>query len=229
MAFARFLGGRFLDIGVGGGRTATLIAPNAGSYLGIDYTQEMVDVARANHPGLRFEHMDARDLKFLADRSQDVVVFSFNGIDSVDPEGRLAVLSEVNRVLAPGGVFVFSTFHREWEGFRTPPTAASVVPHSANPLLMGLRYARYAVGAYRARQRRRHEVRGGEHAILLHHAHYFGIMVYATTTGQINRQLAETGFATPARIFDENGAEISGQASAATQYVHVFAEKPAWS
>jgi SAM-dependent methyltransferase len=229
IAFTRFRGGRFLDIGVGGGRTAALIAGNASTYVGIDYTPEMVEIARVNHPDLDFQLMDARSMDTLDDRSQDVVVFSYNGIDSVDPQGRLAVLREVNRVLAPGGAFVFSTFHREWEGFRRAPSRSSVVPPSANPLLLGLRYYRYALGSLRARRLRRHEVRKGEHNILLHHAHYFGIMVYATTVQQINRQLADAGFAAPAKIFDEYGVEVSGQASTQTQYFHVFAEKPAWS
>mgnify|MGYP000072977940 CR=1 FL=1 len=229
LALMRFRGGRFLDIGVGGGRTAALLARHAGSYLGIDYTPEMVEVARVNHPDFDFQLMDARNMRALDDGSQDLVVFSYNGLDSVDPQGRLAILKEVNRVLAPGGAFVFSTFHRDWHGFRQGPSSADVVPPTSNPLLLGLRYYRYAVGALRARGRRRHEVRNGEHAILLHHAHYFGIMVYATTIAQINGQLAEAGFATPTNIFDEHGAEISGQIPAETQYVHVFAEKPAWS
>ena len=229
MAFTRFRGGRFLDIGVGGGRTAALLARNAGSYLGIDYTPEMVEIARANHSQLDFRLMDARDLSLLDDASLDLVVFSYNGIDSVDPEGRLRVLREVNRVLVPGGAFIFSTFHRDWEGFQLAPSRAVVVPPSSNPILLGLRYYRYAVGALKARERRRHEVRHGEHAILLHHAHYFGIMVYATTIAQINGQLDGAGFATPTNVFDEYGAEASGQASVQTQYFHVFAEKPAWS
>jgi SAM-dependent methyltransferase len=229
IGLTRFRGGRFLDIGVGGGRTAAMLAANAGNYLGIDYTPEMVEVARSNHPELEFQLMDARSLKAIDDRSQDLVVFSYNGIDSVDPEGRLAVLREVNRVLAPGGAFVFSTFHRDWKGFQQAPSRSEIVPPTSNPVLLGLRYYRYLVGALKARQRRRHEVRQGEHAILLHHAHYFGIMVYATTTTQIESQLRETGFSGRPLIFDEHGMEVSGQASPETQYFHILAEKPAWS
>lgn len=227
MALNRFGGGRFLDIGVGGGRTAALLSGRAGSYLGIDYTPEMVEVARANHTHLNFQLMDARDMRALDDNSFDLVVFSYNGIDSVDPQGRLAILREVNRVLAPGGAFVFSTFHRDWDGFKQAPSRASVMPPSSNPLKLGLRYYRYLIGMLRARQRRRHEVRDGEHAILLHHAHYFGIMVYATTIAQIRNQLLNAGFTARPMIFDEHGAEVGGQASGSTQYVHVFAEKPA--
>lgn len=229
LALSRYRGGRFLDIGVGGGRTAALLKPHAGSYLGIDYTLEMVEIARGNHPELRFETMDARDMREVEDRSIDLAVFSYNGIDSVDPEGRLAALGEVNRVLRPGGAFVFSTFHRNWSGFQQVPSYSSVVPPSANPLLYGLRYARYVAGAWKARQRRSYEVRSGEHTILLHPAHYFGIMVYATTPEQIDRQLGSAGFAVPASIYDEYGVEVSGQTSAGTQYFHVFAEKPAYS
>lgn len=229
MACARFRGGRFLDIGVGGGRTSKLLASNAGSYLGIDYTPEMIELARSNHPELDFQLMDARNMCVLDDRSRDLVVFSYNGIDSVDPAGRLAILREVNRVLAPGGVFVFSCFHRDWKGFHRAAEHASNLKPSKNPLRLGLRLYRRMVAFLREHQRRRHEVRDGEHAILLHHAHYFGIMVYATTVAQLNRQLGDAGFATPVRIFDENGAEVSGQASAATQYFNVFAEKPAWN
>ena len=229
LGLARYRGGRFLDIGVGGGRTAALLKTHAGSYLGIDYTPEMIAISRANHPELRFESMDARQMHEIEDRSIDFAVFSCNGLDSVSPEGRLAVLAEVNRVLRPGGAFAFSTFHRNWSGFQRVPDRRSVVPPSRNPLLLGLRYARYIAGVWRAKRHRLHEVREGEHAIRLHPAHYFGILVYATTPEQINQQLGGAGFAAPASIYDEHGAEVSGQISAGTQYVHVFAEKPAYS
>jgi SAM-dependent methyltransferase len=229
LAFSRYRGGRVLDVGVGGGRTAALLKHHAGDYLGIDYTPEMVAISRANHPDLRFETMDARYLDKIDDGSLDLVVFSYNGIDSVDPAGRLAILAEVNRVLRPGGAFVFSTFHRGWAGFHQAPDRRTAVPSSANPLLLGLRYARYAMGAWRARQHRLHEIRYGEHAIHLHPAHYFGIMVYATTPEQIGRQLGEAGFKVPPAIYDEGGSELGGHLSAATQYFHVFAEKPEFS
>jgi SAM-dependent methyltransferase len=169
--------------------------------------------------------MDARDLSAFANASFDLVIFSYNGIDSVDPEGRLAILNEVSRVLSPGGTFLFSTFHRGWEGFNDRRIRGDIV-WSGNPLRLGLRYARHAVGIQRAFRRRKLEERDGEHAILLHFAHHYGIMVYATTPEQINRQLSDAGFKTPARIFDEKGREISDEASAAIEHFHVMARKP---
>ncbi len=48
-------GARFLDIGVGGGRTTEALAALAGDYVGVDYSAEMVRRCRARHPGRTFE------------------------------------------------------------------------------------------------------------------------------------------------------------------------------
>ncbi len=216
--------GRILDLGVGGGRTSGIFKGRCRSYVGIDYTPEMTDIARANYPELQFETMDARDLPAFDDHSFDLVVFSYNGLDSVDPAGRKAIMAEVQRVLAPGGIFVFSSFHRDWAGFEVR-RHYEYISWSANPLRFGLRVARYAAGAIRARKRRALEVRDGEHAILIHPAHYFGIMVYATTPAQLRLQLEEAGFAAPIRIFNADGTAIAGPASPQNQYFHIIASK----
>jgi 2-polyprenyl-3-methyl-5-hydroxy-6-metoxy-1,4-benzoquinol methylase len=100
---------RILDIGVGGGRTTTWLASRSASYLGIDYALAMVEVCQHKFPTIRFMQMDATDLSAIATASIDVVVFSFNGIDCIYPAmSRTQCLHEVNRVLVPGGLFIFS-------------------------------------------------------------------------------------------------------------------------
>jgi len=219
-------GGRILDLGCGGGRTANLVKHFAGDYLGVDYTPQMVSMARTNHPGLRFEHMDARDLSLLPDADFDLVLFSFNGIDSVDPEGRLAVLSEVARVLEPGGSFAFSSFNRNWHGFNLsarprPPGGSWVV----NPVRMAARVVRWGIGKTRERRYMVLEQRG-EHAILLHSAHEFGIMVYATTPSQLRQQLISAGFAPEVEIMRTDGQPIQDEMEADNEYFHILAQKP---
>ena len=49
-------------------------------------------------------HEDAQ----FHDGEFDVVMFSYNGLDCLDPESRLVALREISRVLKPGGVFIFS-------------------------------------------------------------------------------------------------------------------------
>lgn len=221
--------GRILDIGVGGGRTADLLRATASDYVGIDYTPEMVDLCRHNHPDLRFEIMDARDLSAFQDASFDLVVFSYNGIDSVDADGRQAILLEAARVLASGGAFVFSTFHRGWHGFEHHVDYRRL-EWTANPVRLGLRTLRYVegriAGTLRQHRLRPLEQRDGEHTILLHGAHDFGVMVYATTLVQLQSQLAEAGFATPALLLDLDGKAIGDVASPEHEYFHVVAHKP---
>ena len=65
------------------------------------------------YPGVKFATVDARSMKEYRDGQFAFVIFSFNGIDSVPPEDRLAILKECHRVLRPGGLFAFSTHNIE--------------------------------------------------------------------------------------------------------------------
>ena len=125
-----------LDLGVGGGRTVALLRLLTADYLGVDYSQEMVDLCRARHPGIAVVLGDARDLSMVADGSKALVVFSANGIDAVDHDDRQLVLSEVRRVLEPGGRFVFSTLNKDHALYGSHPGSAepiSWVPGSLLP------------------------------------------------------------------------------------------------
>jgi len=126
-------GDAILDIGVGGGRTTGYLAPNAGRYVGLDYSQEMVVAAQAKYPELQFRCADASDLSFLADGSFDVAVFSFNGIDSIPTDAdRSACLREVGRVLRAGGRFVFSSHNARNTGLWPVKSCYSPEPGSVS-------------------------------------------------------------------------------------------------
>lgn len=99
---------RVLDIGIGGGRTTELLAPKAKHYVGIDYAQEMVDVAKQRFPNHDIRWGDATNLSDYADASFDVTLFSFNGIDCIGASERQKALQEMFRVTAPGGLVIFS-------------------------------------------------------------------------------------------------------------------------
>ncbi len=97
-----------LDIGVGTGRTVPYVAPAAAAYIGVDFMPNMIDAARLLHPGVDLRVADARKLPF-EDGQFTFVLFSFCGIDYVDPDERSGVLAEIHRVLVPGGMFAYST------------------------------------------------------------------------------------------------------------------------
>jgi len=103
---------RILDIGVGGGRTTRYLAAWAREYVGIDYSEGMIDACREkfkNSINVRFLLCDARCMQPFTDEYFDLVVFSFNGLDYVGHEDRIRILGEVKRVLRRGGEFMFSS------------------------------------------------------------------------------------------------------------------------
>ena len=110
-----------LDLGVGGGRTTALLRLVSSVYVGIDYTPELVDMCRRRHPGTDIRLGDARHLPDVADGSQGLVVFSNNGIDAVDHDGRGRILSEAHRVLGADGVLCYSTLNKDGPLFGAHP------------------------------------------------------------------------------------------------------------
>lgn len=113
-------GARVLDVGCGAGRTTRPLHERGFDVVGIDLSEEMIRTARTLFPGIDFRVGDATDLSFPADRFE-YVLFSHNGLDYIHPERkRLQALSELHRVLVPGGTLVFST-HNTW--YRFPAVA----------------------------------------------------------------------------------------------------------
>jgi SAM-dependent methyltransferase len=222
----RVRGGAILDIGVGGGRTAPLMAELSANYRGIDYTPDMVEVARRRFPTLCFHEMDARRMSF-ADESFDLVAFSYNGIDSVDLAGRLDILRQVHRVLLPGGYFVFSALNRQgpahgehWPDFRVFRDAG------LSPARLPRALARFAQGGinwlrFRLVTRAETDVAIGNVS-----AHNFGLITLFTSIGAQIRQLHECGFAVEA-IIEPDGRHIAPDGSEHTDapWCHFVARK----
>lgn len=199
-----------LDIGVGAGRTTQLLQPISQNYIAIDYTQEMVDAFRRLHPGVRCERMDARDLSAFGDGQFELVVFSFNGIDAVDLEGRMKVLREVHRVLRPGGRFLFSAHNHEGPGRREHPQLH--IPFTWNPIKLGWRGLKSIRALPRSlmnhrRLRALNESHDGW-SIANAGAHDFGIVVMYTTLDETKRQLRQAGFEVEAVFDSTRGAPV---------------------
>ncbi|MBL7045467.1 MAG: class I SAM-dependent methyltransferase [Parcubacteria group bacterium] len=63
---------RCLELGVGGGRDAQTILKRAGSYVGIDASKEMINIARKRLPEADFRIADIRELDFKSN-SFDII------------------------------------------------------------------------------------------------------------------------------------------------------------
>lgn len=103
---------KMIDIGIGAGRTSAFFANVVNRYVGIDYAERMVEVARVRigeSATVALQLGDVRDLSVFNDNSFDVALFSFNGIDSMNHQDRKASLEQVHRKLRKGGFYFFSS------------------------------------------------------------------------------------------------------------------------
>lgn len=100
-------GARVLDIGSGTGRpTAEVLAGAGHAVTGIDVSATMVELARRQVPGARFEQVDVRDFA-VEDGSWDAVCAFFSLLQMPRPELD-ATLRRIAGWLAPGGCFVLA-------------------------------------------------------------------------------------------------------------------------
>jgi SAM-dependent methyltransferase len=157
--------------------------------------------------------------------------FSYNGIDSVDLQGRHAIMQEVFRVLRPGGYLVFSSLNRNgrewvarwpnWDMFHGAGLRPLRLLRAAAKLLLS--------GVNRLRMARR-RIDYGEAAIGSLAAHDFSLVTMFTSPSETQRQLHAVGFTVEA-MFDPDGLVLSPDArrDTTTPWYHVVAKKEASS
>ena len=197
-----------LDIGIGAGRTTNYLLPVAGSYVGIDISPAMLAQAKERFPQADLRLGDARQLEF-ADHSFSLVLFSFNGIDYIEPADRPRVLREVHRVLRPGGVFVFSSHNRLVQADTPPPFKAPPVWPTSNPLRRLVRGMRGRAARDRAlanyRRLESQQWVRPEIAWINDSAYESAFLTCHITPAEQIRQLREAGFADVDLVLDTLG------------------------
>jgi demethylmenaquinone methyltransferase/2-methoxy-6-polyprenyl-1,4-benzoquinol methylase len=104
-------GGSALDVACGSGKlTAELagLAGSSGSVIGLDFSPQMLEIARRDHPGIEFLEGDALNLPF-DDAGFDASTIAFGLRNLADP---VRGLREMLRVVKPGGRAVVLEFVR---------------------------------------------------------------------------------------------------------------------
>jgi SAM-dependent methyltransferase len=98
-----------LEIGCGNGYYTDLIAGQGpASFTGIDVTDVMFDDLRSRHPGFQFVHADISGDLPPFDQPFDIVLM-IDVVQHIVSAARLdTALANVERLMAPGGVFIIS-------------------------------------------------------------------------------------------------------------------------
>jgi SAM-dependent methyltransferase len=223
-----------LDIGFGGGRTTPLLSAINKNYIGIDYIPELVEIARTHFPQADLRQMDARRLNFN-DRSFDAILFSYNGIDSVNYADRLSILAEVFRVLRPGGRFCFSSLNRYGPSFVQPIGMPSGIDtHSVRSFILDLvRAVRWytvflVVGLpiYLKTRSAHSELETVEIVPKQVMAHYGGIVLLFTSVAANITLLTQAGFQVQL-VLDTAGHRVAANARAGdSRWLYYVVRKP---
>lgn len=189
-------GRRVLDIGVGAGRTTPyLLNLRPEQYVGVDYAENMVLQCRERFPHTDFRVADARSMPEFGTGSFDFVLFSWSGIDCVDHEGRLRVLAEVHRLLAPGGVFVFSSAnaaHLPAKPWERQALSDMGFDGTLRGVLRGLKHSSSSFWNYFKGSGK--QVFCDDYVIVLDSVHHCRLLRYAITPAKQQQQLVKAGF-----------------------------------
>jgi SAM-dependent methyltransferase len=100
---------RVLEIGCGDGRLLADLDPGHG--VGVDFSEEMLQRAREQHPHLDFIHADAHDLSSI-NESFDIIILSDLVNDLWDVQ---RVLEQVKRISTPHTRIIINFYSRLWQ------------------------------------------------------------------------------------------------------------------
>lgn len=203
-----YFGKNILDIGCGAGRTSHYFRNFTHQYTGVDYSKSMVDHCNRQYPEVVFNHCDARDLSCYADNEFDFVMFSYNGIDYIDHEGRIQALKEIYRVLKKGGLFVFSAHNREYKSIVTEPE----LRFSLNPVNLAKNTISYFKQVKNRKNLASKEVKNESYAILNDNGNNFGLLTYYIDKRNQVKQLLDIDFEL-LEMYQINGQPLSMDAN----------------
>jgi SAM-dependent methyltransferase len=223
-----------IDIGVGTGRTVSLMRLLTDDYVAVDYSPEMVSACRRNHPTVDVRTSDVRDLAGFDDGRYGLVLFSFNGIDNVSHEERPLALRQLFRVARPGGWMMLSTHnvdgpsHGEvpWRGYPSSgPLWYRAIRWLARLPLNLPRHARRWRNWRRNRSLNRAGNGWSEHTSA---PHEFGLVQHYVSLDALLAEVAQAGF-TSIEVYDSGtGSRLKpGDDTGHVNTYHLIAQRPA--
>jgi SAM-dependent methyltransferase len=115
------LAGRVLDVGCGAGRVLAYLVMNGADAVGVDLAPAMVDYCRRTVPGATVRQGDASDIAASVTGPFDVIIAPDNLIDVFGDAERRRVISDIRELLAPDGLFIFSTHDLGWHDANPGP------------------------------------------------------------------------------------------------------------
>lgn len=193
---------RVLDVGCGAGRVLAYLLMIGADAHGIDLAPSMVEYCHRTLPDAHVRVGDAQAIRQSFDGAFDVVLAPDNLIDVFDDTERRGVIADIREVLAPDGLFIFSTHDLGWQESNPGPreweqtSGAGVMKKllaSSPASLVGAVRNRREIARNRARLAPL-EQHHADHAIINDFPHNYSLLHYYIRRDDQQRQLTELGF-----------------------------------
>jgi 2-polyprenyl-3-methyl-5-hydroxy-6-metoxy-1,4-benzoquinol methylase len=113
----KYVSGDVLEVGCGEGRGLELVIPKSKTFAAIDKIEPVINELQRKFPQGTFKAMNIPPFGGLADNSYDFVI-SFQVIEHIEDDALF--LSEIKRVLKPGGTALLTTPNRKMSLSRNP-------------------------------------------------------------------------------------------------------------
>ncbi len=185
-------GKHVLDIGCGSGRTTAILKNLSSGYIGLDYSFDMIESCRKRFEDVHFIHGDVREMGEFEDGEFDYIMFSFNGLDSINHEDRLKGLREIHRVLKQDGLFVFSSHNRNHRYAISSPK----MKFSTMPCKQAGNFIKFFKSTRNRLRNKNLQVFNEQYAIINDVAHNYAMLTYYIDKVNQVKQLEDMGFET---------------------------------
>ena len=217
------LAGRVLELGAGAGRITGYLAQISPQVTAVDVSSHMLSAARRRYPGVAFEQRDIRDLGGFADGSFDAIVAGYNLLDVLGDAERDAAFAAARRILAPGGLLIFSGHNLAAAWRRRSPWQHVL---ARNPARLALNLAQTPRRLRNRARVRALERRDGDHALLNDDSHDFLALHYYIAPDDQARRLEAAGFDVLERL-DHDGRPLApGDPAPHAEEIHYVARRP---
>ena len=217
------LAGTVLELGSGAGRLTGYLGALAEKAYGIDLSPDMVDYANRTFPETESRVGDFQDLSPWADGTFSAVFAPCNVLDVLTDAERRAMLREIRRVLAPGGLLAMSSHNRGYMPKLKRPTHV----RRTDPLRFAWDLARVPRRVRNSRRLVGLEEQHPDFAIVNDSAHEYSLLHYYISRDDQERQFADEGFEM-VEALDLDGRRIEpGQAADDYVELHYVARRAA--
>jgi ubiquinone/menaquinone biosynthesis C-methylase UbiE len=215
-----YTGKIMVDIGIGGGRTTEFLLPKCSKYMGFDYSETMIVEALKRFPETDLKVGDARNMDFISDNFADFVLFSYNGIDSVNNEDRGLILKECYRILKAGGSFAFSCHNAGYKYFDKMPWQ--------QPLKYDYYYFKHILKVLlnlsRINRLKKQNQYSENYSIIIDEAHFYSLFHYYVKPAYQVEVLEAMGFDN-IKIIGKDGKIVDSHNTAESDFLYYYCKK----